>query len=134
MAERDVTTQTRSARRIALENEFEAKRAGSTGSSAVRRVDDLHVCPSCNSQLVQPSDWALATEGTWAVTLHCPDCEWTGGGIYGQKALDRYDEVLDCGTEAVLEDLQLLTRANMEEQVERFVTALWADAILPEDF
>ena len=29
---------------------------------------------------------------------------------------------------------QLLTRANMEEQIERFVAALHADLILPEDF
>ena len=27
-----------------------------------RRDDDLHVCPSCNSDLVYPTDWAPASE------------------------------------------------------------------------
>jgi hypothetical protein len=34
----------------------------------------------------------------------------------------------------VLEDLNVLTRANMEDQISRFVFALSADHILPEDF
>ena len=42
--------------------------------------------------------------------------------------------MLDLGTEAVLNDLTLLARANMEEEVERFVAALHADHVLPFDF
>jgi uncharacterized membrane protein len=34
----------------------------------------------------------------------------------------------------VLDDLNVLIRANMEEQIERFAAALQADQILPEDF
>jgi hypothetical protein len=48
--------------------------------------------------------------------------------------VDRLDEALDRGTEAVLEDLNILVRANMEDQIDRFVTALNGDLILPEDF
>ena len=48
--------------------------------------------------------------------------------------MDRFDEALDATMQSVLEDLQLLTRANMEEQIERFIAALHADLILPEDF
>jgi hypothetical protein len=48
--------------------------------------------------------------------------------------VDRLDEALDRGTEAVLEDLNILVRANMEDQIERFVAALNGDQILPEDF
>jgi hypothetical protein len=99
-----------------------------------RRRDDLHVCPACNSELVYPTDWAPAKERHWQVALRCPECEWNGGGIYSQDVVDRLDEALDKGTESVLEDLNILVRANMEEQLERFVTALFADKILPEDF
>ena len=42
--------------------------------------------------------------------------------------------MLDAGTEQLLGDLNLLARANMEEQVERFIAALRAGQILPEDF
>ena len=98
------------------------------------KADDLHVCPSCSSQLVYPTHWEPASSTRWRVELRCPDCEWDGGGIYEQDTVDRFDEELDHGTESVLEDLQALTRANMEEQIDAFVAALHADQILPEDF
>ncbi len=99
-----------------------------------RRRDDLHVCPSCNSELVYPTDWAPASNRHWQVALRCPECEWNGGGSYGQDIVDRLDEALERGTQSVLEDLNVLVRANMEDQIERFVSALRADHILPEDF
>ena len=99
-----------------------------------RRTGDLHICPSCGSSLVIPVDWAPAAGRRWVVDLRCPECSWTGGGTFNQKVVDRFDEVLDRGTEAILEDLTVLSRANMEEHVETFVAALDADRILPEDF
>jgi len=95
---------------------------------------DLHVCPTCSSGLVYPTDWAPAARRRWAVDLRCPDCEWEGGGVYAQEIVDRFDEALDAGTEQLLEDLDLLARANMEDQVDRFVEALRSDLVLPEDF
>jgi uncharacterized protein with PIN domain len=99
-----------------------------------RRRDDLHVCPSCNSELVYPTDWAPASNRHWQVALRCPECEWNGGGSYSQDVVDRFDEALEWGTESVLADLNTLVRANMEDQIDRFVSALSADHILPEDF
>ncbi len=107
-----------------------APRRGVTGTPA----NGLHVCPSCSSHLVFPTDWAPAEMRSWSVQLRCPDCEWRGGGVYAQEIVDAFDEQLDRGTEELLGDLTLLTRANMEEQVERFVTALNAGWIVPEDF
>jgi hypothetical protein len=103
-------------------------------TSTPRSEDDLHVCPACNSDLVYPTDWAPASQRHWDVALRCPECEWNGGGRYRQEVVDRLDEALDRGTESVLDDLNVLTRANMEDQIERFAAALHADHILPEDF
>jgi predicted RNA-binding Zn-ribbon protein involved in translation (DUF1610 family) len=94
----------------------------------------LHVCPACASELVYPVDWAPADNRRWSVDLRCPDCEWSGGGVYTQEIVDRFDDELDQGTERLLGDLNLLARANMEEQVNNFIDALQADLILPEDF
>jgi hypothetical protein len=105
-----------------------------TTSTTRRGRDDLHVCPACNSDLVYPTDWAPARDRHWHVALRCPECEWNGGGLYSQNVVDRLDEALDRGTESVLDDLNLLVRANMEDQIARFVSALDADLILPEDF
>jgi predicted RNA-binding Zn-ribbon protein involved in translation (DUF1610 family) len=101
---------------------------------AARRSEDLHVCPSCGSELVHPTEWAPTSDRRWTVDLRCPDCEWTGRGTYAQEVLDRFDEALDDGTESVLNDLSRLARSNMEDDVESFIAALQADQILPEDF
>jgi hypothetical protein len=95
---------------------------------------DLHVCPACRSELVYPVDWQEAGRTSWEVSLRCPNCEWTHTGVYGEEAIQSFDEILDEGTEALVADLRELTRANMEEDVERFVRAIDADFVLPEDF
>lgn len=107
-----------------------APRRTSIGES----VGDLHLCPQCASDLVYPIDWAPADSRSWSVELRCPDCEWRDTGVHGQNVVDRFDEELDRGTEQLLRDLTMLTRANMEEEVDRFVTALHADWVIPEDF
>ena len=99
-----------------------------------RGSEDLHVCPTCASGLVFPIDWAPAGQRGWLVDLRCPDCEWTGSGIYAQGVVDKLDEALDDGTDAMLNDLAVLARANMEAEVDRFAAALRDDHLLPEDF
>jgi hypothetical protein len=98
------------------------------------RAKALHICPSCDSELVYPVDWAPADRTRWRVDLYCPECDWSGGGVFTQELVDAFDEELDRGTEQLLHDLHLLARANMEDQVERFVDALRANLIIPEDF
>lgn len=108
------------------------ERAGERiASTATRR---LHVCPACDSNLVHPTEWDQAGNERWQVQLRCPDCEWTGGGIYTQDEVDAYDRELDEAAEAIFEDLRHLIRSNMEEEVDRFAAALAANQILPEDF
>lgn len=94
----------------------------------------LHVCPDCASPLVAPVAWDQAGPHEWAVTIQCPNCEWWDADLFDEETVERFDEELDRGTEALVRDLLRLMRANMEDDVERFVTALCADAILPEDF
>ena len=95
---------------------------------------ELHVCPECRSNLVYPTKWHEADAEHWHVTLRCPSCEWTESGTFPQEVADRFDEELERGTEAVVRDLKRLTRANMAEEIDRFVVALEADAIQPMDF
>jgi hypothetical protein len=105
----------------------DAPRSASTGTG-------LHVCPECSSVLVTPVAWEQAGAGEWAVTLQCPNCEWWDADVFGEHAVECFDEELDRGTEILVRDLMRLARANMEDDVERFAAALRADAILPEDF
>lgn len=95
---------------------------------------DLHICGSCASNLVYPTEWEEAGATHWEVTLRCPNCEWSGTGIFEQELVERFDEELDRGTEALVRDLKRLAHANMEDEIERFTTALLEDHIVPEDF
>ena len=97
-------------------------------------VEQMHVCPDCDHGFVYPVEWEEHDATRWEVALRCPNCEWANVGLYDQDTVDRFDEELDRGTEALVRDLKRLTKANMEEEIERFVTALAADAIWPEDF
>jgi hypothetical protein len=94
----------------------------------------MHSCPSCDSILVQPVDWRETGDGQWYVELRCPECELLSRGSYSRAEIDRYDKQLDRGGQELIEDLQALTRANMEDEADRFAAALASDSILPEDF
>jgi hypothetical protein len=94
----------------------------------------LHVCPSCGSHLVQPVAWSEAAPEQWELILECPNCWWSGDGRYGRDEVDQLEECLDDGLATVLADLKRLSHANMAEDIDRFVAALDADYVLPEDF
>lgn len=102
--------------------------------TSARSASELHVCPTCASDLVYPTEWAPADERSWSVKLRCPDCDWSTSGIHSQEVVDRFDIELDRGTDMLIEDLARLTRANMEDEIERFISALRENHILAEDF
>lgn len=95
---------------------------------------ELHVCPACHSELVQPVAWAEAGEDRWELTLECPNCWWTTEGVYNQEQVHELEDRLDEGLAELLGDLRCLAHANMSEHIERFIGALRRDLILPEDF
>ena len=97
-------------------------------------AEDLHVCGTCESELVYPVDWEESGADHWEVELRCPNCEWNEIGTYDQATVDRFDEHLDLGTDALVKDLRRMVQANMEAEAAAFAAALAADAILPEDF
>ena len=111
-----------------------AEAAGAAAAASTNPVEELHICPECDRDLVYPVDWEEASVTHWAVELRCPNCEWNEVGTFDQATVDRFDEHLDHGTEALVTDLRRLVQANMEAEAERFAAALDANAILPEDF
>lgn len=95
----------------------------------------MHVCPECNSPLVQPTAWQQAGDRShWRVWRRCPDCEWTDQGIHDEAQIDAFDEQLDLGAHELADELRALEQANMEEMTVAFVAALDADLIDADDF
>ena len=121
-----------SVRRIVLPSgrSIEVVRFGE-GTHSVR---GLHICPECNSDLVQPVEWSEAPDDCWNLGLSCPNCNWYTEGLYSGDQVRELEDRLDEGLADMLGDLQRLTQANMADQIDRFVSALSADQILPEDF
>jgi hypothetical protein len=121
-----------SVRRIVLPSgrSIEVVRWGDTGQTQ----RGLHVCPDCSSGLVQPIDWCEAPDDGWNLLLNCPNCDWYTEGLYNADQVRELEDRLDEGLADMLRDLQRLTQANMADQIDRFVNALNADQILPEDF
>jgi hypothetical protein len=113
-------------------DETQALDAASPGLAEVG--EDLHVCGECASDLVYPVEWDEAGATHWEVTLRCPNCEWSATGVFSQDVVERFDEELDRGTEQLVRDLKRMMHANMEDEIERFVHALEADHIQPDDF
>jgi hypothetical protein len=99
------------------------------------KASGLHVCPECGSKLVQPTCWEQTSpRGHWRLWRRCPECEWYGDSVHGEREIDAYDEELDNGTESLASVLQELERESMQRVVEAFATALQTDLISAEDF
>ena len=98
------------------------------------RHQDLHVCVECDAELVYPVQWEEAGPENWSVLLHCPNCHVFREGVFTQDNVELFDEELDRGADALARDYKRLMRANMADEIERFLGALEAGAILPEDF
>jgi hypothetical protein len=97
-------------------------------------LQDLHVCVECDSGLVYPVQWEEAGPENWSVHLHCPNCDVFREGVFTQENVELFDEELDRGADVLARDYKRLMRANMADEIDRFVGALEAGAILPEDF
>jgi hypothetical protein len=100
-----------------------------------RKLDEgLLVCGTCRSRLVYPGDCEEQGRDHWNIELKCSDCgacRWTRFDV---DMLDVLDRELDQAEAEIEADLACLTRANMADYVTRFVSALDAGAIEPEDF
>jgi hypothetical protein len=95
----------------------------------------LHVCPQCDSQLVQPTCWEQAGDrGHWRLWRRCPECEWHSNKVYGEAEIDAFDEELDLGTRTLSDVLKALERENMQWVADTFSAALDADLISADDF
>jgi hypothetical protein len=95
---------------------------------------DLHLCVECDSELVYPVQWEEAGAENWSVQLHCPNCDVFREGVFTQENVELFDEELDRGADTLARDYKRLMRANMADEIDRFVGALNAGAILAEDF
>lgn len=96
----------------------------------------LHICASCGRDNVYPLDGTIEEieKKTWRMTNHCPDCDMTHAVVATQAECDMFDDHLENAKDALEHCHKRWVATNMADEIDRFVQALEADAILPEDF
>lgn len=97
-------------------------------------IEDVSLCRHCDCDMVYPIDWEQAEGTLWRVTLRCPNCEDVAPGVMDEELIEKFDCLLDRGTDSLVRDLRNLTYANMATEINTFVGALGEGHILPEDF
>ena len=86
---------------------------------------ELCCCGSCGQMLVQPIDWSLIGRSHWRVSMRCPNCEWSGTGVFGQEAVGRGESrARPRHPQASVHRFTRVSRACMEAEVEAFAAAL----------
>lgn len=101
------------------------KNSSATGAAA---------CPVCGSELVYPLERSHVGSNSWQLLMLCPDCfAWVNVSVDHEGA----EEILlrqRLGRETLACELASLERRHMEEECEKFISALGAGAIQPIDF
>ena len=98
-------------------------------------VRDLRVCPTCRRPFVAPRE-ILATrdDGRHVVDLVCANCDWSAIEEHDGERLGALDRALDRDTAQIEAAAQALALCLELDRIDRFVAALYAGHILPEDF
>jgi hypothetical protein len=95
---------------------------------------EAHVCPVCGSDLVYPIDWDRSGPASWVLILRCPECETRREVRLGRASVEQFNRELYFGAQALAREADQMMRRNFEDEVQRIVTALERDLILPMDF
>lgn len=88
----------------------------------------------CGSDMVYPIDWEIEDGPHHVCTLRCPNCEDIRDAMMHEAQIERFDDLLDKGTDSLIRDLRNLLYANMATEINTFVVALDEDHVVPDDF
>jgi hypothetical protein len=92
------------------------------------------LCGACGSDLVFPLEWDNDSRTTWQVTLRCPECGATSAEHMECWRVERLVAQLHGQKRALARELARFVVSAFVVEAERFVAALKAGHIQPEDF
>jgi hypothetical protein len=92
------------------------------------------LCGSCCSDLVFPVDWQSTSETMWLVKLRCPECDAEYDEPMERWLVERFVAQLHTQKRALAGELARFTLSAFALETERFVAALNAGHIQPDDF
>lgn len=99
-----------------------------------RNKTELQSCPLCKSKLVYPIERCQLNDMEWKVMLLCPNCLCKREMIVDRESVRELLKNARVGRESLMKELDNMQKKNMEEEADKFITALNEDHILPIDF
>jgi hypothetical protein len=100
----------------------------------INKQQAAHICKTCGSSLVQPVDWVHVEAHRWQVSMRCPECYAVYDLALEQDDVNEFSYQLEHGFQCLLEAIEQLDHQAFECACETFISAMWADAVLPMDF
>ena len=100
----------------------------------IEEVDSLRICHKCDCRLCFESAAEVLTPSTWLVALECPNCWHLVCRVFDDDEIEEFERRMDLGIDLIVRVLDILSEANMTDDVARAIAALRAGAIEPMDF
>ena len=94
----------------------------------------LELCPDCDRDMVQPTNYEPLWGDRWLISRECPNCGWEHEGVFPHGALRAFEEHLDSVDDRLWDELVRIQNERIDAEVGLFASALAVDGILPEDF
>jgi len=99
-----------------------------------RKKTELQTCPLCKSSLVYPVERYQLNDLEWKVLMLCPNCLCKREMVVDRETVRELLKNARVGRESIMKELDNMQKKNMEEEADKFITALNKDHILPIDF
>jgi hypothetical protein len=115
-------------------NEEPETRATQADAEMLEALDDLTLCGSCESPLVQPVGWEGHGTETWRLELRCPECEERATTVIEDGLAEQLTLFHERARALIEISMIRLASDNAEREIERFARALEQELIVPEDF
>jgi hypothetical protein len=99
-----------------------------------KKKTELQTCPLCKSDLVYPVERSQVNDAEWKVLMLCPNCLCKREMVIDRETVRELLKYARVGRESLMKELDCMQKKNMEEEAEKFISALNKDHILPIDF
>lgn len=99
-----------------------------------RKKTELQTCPLCKSQLVYPVERYQLNDMEWKVMMLCPNCLCKRELVVDRETVRELLKTARVGRELLMKELDNMQKKNMEDEADKFISALHKDHILPIDF
>lgn len=99
-----------------------------------KRKQELQTCPLCKSNLVYPVERSQVNDAEWKVLMLCPNCLCKREMVVDRETVRELLKAARIGREYLMKELDSMQKKNMEEESDKFISALNRDHILPIDF